>query len=121
MYKAIYGLKDAPRAWRIKLHEVLLGFGLRQLYAEAELYCLHDRLRPARPGKESKSLSIADRRQQDTENAQEEPVTVDAKWLKSRRQKLHMILSTHVDDLKGGARKEIALKLLKHLEEKFGP
>jgi len=32
-----------------------------------------------------------------------------------------MILSTHVDDLKGGARKAVALKLLAHLEAKFGP
>ena len=26
MLKLIYGLKDAPRAWRKKLHEVLTGW-----------------------------------------------------------------------------------------------
>ena len=40
--KPIYGLKDAPRAWRKKLHEVLIGWlSCRQLYSEPELYCLH--------------------------------------------------------------------------------
>ena len=42
MIKPIYGLKDAPRAWRKKLHQVLIGqLSCRQLYAEPELYCAH--------------------------------------------------------------------------------
>merc|ERR1712023_412962 len=42
MIKPIYGLKDAPRAWRKKLHEVFIGWmQTRQLYAEPELYCTH--------------------------------------------------------------------------------
>ena len=42
MIKPIYGLKDAPRAWRKKLHQVLIGWlQTRQLYAEPELYCTH--------------------------------------------------------------------------------
>ena len=41
MIKPIYGLKDAPRAWRQKLHQVLSDFGLQQLIAEGEVYVLH--------------------------------------------------------------------------------
>ena len=43
MLKPIYGLKDAPRAWRKRLHQVLTEWGLCQLAAEAELYVRHDR------------------------------------------------------------------------------
>ena len=42
MLKPIYGLKDAPRAWRKKLHQVLIQWmSCRQLYSEPELYCVH--------------------------------------------------------------------------------
>ena len=42
MIKPIYGLKDAPRAWRKKLHQVLVAFYLEQLHAATEQYVLHD-------------------------------------------------------------------------------
>ncbi len=79
MVKAVYGLKDAPRAWRKKLHLILEEFGLKSLYADPQLYVLHD-----------------------------------------TRVKLNMILSAHVDDLKGGAPKTVAMELLKHLEKHVG-
>ena len=41
MIKPIYGLKDAPRAWRQKLRKVLSDFGLKQLIAEGEIYVRH--------------------------------------------------------------------------------
>ena len=41
MLKAIYGLKDAPRAWRKKLHLVLLEFGCQPIYTDQERYVLH--------------------------------------------------------------------------------
>ena len=42
MLAPIYGLKDAPRAWRTKLHEALTAWmSCRQLYSELELYCVH--------------------------------------------------------------------------------
>ena len=52
--------------------------------------------------------------------ARGEQYKTDDTWLRNTRKKLLMILSTHVDDLKGGARKEVALSLLKYLEENFG-
>jgi hypothetical protein len=78
MLKAIYGLKDAPRAWRKKLHLLLTEWGMKQLYADSQLYAKH----------ESK--------------------------------KLLCLLSTHVDDLKGGAKKSVAEALLKFIESKVG-
>lgn len=42
MLKVIYGLKDAPRAWRKKLHQAFIQWmSCRQLYSEPELYCVH--------------------------------------------------------------------------------
>ena len=42
MLKPIYGLKDAPRAWRKTLHQVLVPWmSCRQLYAGPGLYCVH--------------------------------------------------------------------------------
>ena len=78
MKKAVYGLKDAPRAWRKKLHGLLASFGLSSLYADPQLYAAH------------------------------------------QSGKCQMILSAHVDDLKGGARKCDALRLLAHLEKHVG-
>lgn len=42
MVKPIYGFKDAPRARRQKLQQVLMAWeGAQQLFAEPELYCAH--------------------------------------------------------------------------------
>ena len=41
MLKAVYGLKDAPRAWRKRLHQALEGFRLTPLITEAEQYVRH--------------------------------------------------------------------------------
>ena len=38
MLKPGFGLKDAPRAWRVKLHRVLLELGGRPLKVDAQLY-----------------------------------------------------------------------------------
>ena len=46
MIKPVYGLKDAPRAWRKKLHQVLIAWmSCRQLDAEPELHCVHGKER----------------------------------------------------------------------------
>eukprot|EP00971_Amphidinium_carterae_P304991 6060586-Amphidinium_carterae.3 len=37
-----YGLKDAPRAWRLRLHQLLCEFRLRQSIVDGQLYfCTH--------------------------------------------------------------------------------
>ena len=130
MIKPIYGLKDAPRAWRKKLHIVLSSWGtsgetMRQLHAEAEIYTLHTY-------SASKTATTLDGRQKmsqllDLEAAAQQEdgvkqVTMSTdKWLSSRKALLHLILTAHVDDLKGAARREVAKSLLDHLEKAFGP
>jgi hypothetical protein len=42
MDKAIYGLKDAPRAWRKRLHQALLQLHARQMKCDAAIYMWHD-------------------------------------------------------------------------------
>ena len=87
MVKAVYGLKDAPRAWRKKLDIVLRQWGLFPAKADEQIYIAHHKY-PASSG--------------------------------SGNPKLKMILSTHVDDLKGVARKVDAESLLAHLEKSVG-
>ena len=41
MIRAIYGLKDAPRAWRITLHRVLLELGAKALSTDGAIYYWH--------------------------------------------------------------------------------
>jgi hypothetical protein len=39
--KAIYGLKQAFRAWNLQLHGVLTGFSYKQMHADAGIYVCH--------------------------------------------------------------------------------
>ena len=79
MIKPVYGLKDAPRAWRIALDNVLIRSGGRPLNCDKALYV----------------------------------------WF--RRDVLAAILSTHVDDLKGGGMTEVVKHIKDCLERDFGP
>ncbi len=81
MVKAVYGLKDAPRAWRLKLHRTLIAYlalRLRDLFADPQLYVGY------------------------------------------RSNQLAMLLSTHVDGLKGGAKRQYVIDLHKYLSKHFG-
>ena len=123
MLKPIYGLKDAPRAWRKRLHQVLSEWGAKQLFAEPELYALHQAPAPAARLARDRRLSeeIIQQKVEAENSASHEvtPVPVQ-EWLADRRAALKCVLSTHVDDLKGAARRHVAEDLLKHLERHFG-
>jgi len=122
MLKPIYGLKDAPRAWRKRLHQVLVEWGLNQLHAEAELYVKHERAVSGPSGPRiAPKTSIEDRKLKEAAAAAEEDYHPPEQSLENKVLKLQMIISTHVDDLKGGAPKSIAKSLLAFLEAKFGP
>ena len=41
--KGVYGLKDAPRAWRIKLDQILRGLGSNPMKSDPCLYMWHDK------------------------------------------------------------------------------
>ena len=97
MLKAIYGLKDAPRAWRKRLHEVLCGWNMSQLQAEPEIYVVHRAIKDAMKS-----------------------TTTDMDIVPNRFPKLTAIISAHVDDLKGGATPADAKLFLEYLESKFG-
>ena len=100
MLKAVYGLKDAPRAWRRRLHQVLTEFRLTPLIAEAELYIRHlTNGLPSGAGKSGTRLADLHHR----EDAAKEEREPSIKFEPLRSPKLDCIISTHVDDLKGGA------------------
>ena len=92
MLKPIYGLKDAPRAWRKKLDKVLRAWGLSQAVSDTQIYLRHHAIDRGRT----------------SAHACEPP------------RKILMILSTHVDDLKGAAKRSDAESLLQHLEKMVG-
>ena len=39
--KAIYGLKQASRAWNLQFHGVLTGLGFKRTHADAGIYVCH--------------------------------------------------------------------------------
>jgi hypothetical protein len=78
MLKPVYGLKDAPRAWRIKLDMTLRELGGRPLHSDGALYV----------------------------------------WFKGKE--LSDLLSTHVDDLKGGGDSTEQARIKAGLEKRFG-
>ena len=79
LLKAAYGLRDAPRAWRIRLDLELRKLGGIPLPTDKAIYCFYD-----------------------------------------NSQNLEAIVSTHVDDLKGGGVEHRAKSILKGLEASFG-
>ena len=117
MLKPVYGLKDAPRAWRKRLHQVLASWGACQLLAEPELYALHE---PSASQFKPKVESIEHKVAAEQHASQDRTSPPVEEWLADRRAQLKCILSTHVDDLKGTARRAVAESLLKHLEAHFG-
>ena len=98
---------------------------MKQLHAEAEIYTLHTYSSPGsatkQTGKEQmQQLLDLETTAKDEDVYRQRELSTD-KWLSSRKATLHCILTAHVDDLKGAARKEVAKSLLEHLEKAFGP
>ena len=120
MIKPIYGLKDAPRAWRKRLHQALTKFGLRPLIAEPEVYVMHKyRKQPDSAPKSVKSVSEwIDREQRVAKELEPKALSHDSE--EDETPTLEMIISTHVDDIKGGATKAMADSLLAFLNKEFG-
>lgn len=113
MLKPIYGLKDAPRAWRKKLHGVLIGWlSCRQLYSEPELYCVHRT--------DGTCGDNSPKRAQQHNEEQQETGKMQVAAQEYTRGNLQCLLSVHVDDTKGCATEDVADGLLKHLSDKVG-
>ena len=90
MLRCGFGLKDAPRLWDKLLREVLMSLGLKPLQSDQQLYVWHV---PSSAGIGARS--------------------------KPTEQRLVLIVSTHVEDLKGAGEDVYRKRLIKALEEKF--
>lgn len=110
MLKPIYGLKDVPRAWGKKFHQVLIQWvSCLQLYSEPELHC-------ARQGNTfGECDAIARAKEHDKEQHESgESRTVKAQLLKFCN--FLCLLSVHV----GAARRKLAGSLLEQRNRLVG-
>ena len=114
MLKPIYGLKDAPRAWRKKLHQVLTQWmSCRQLHTEPEFYCVHKI-------DEVAELDIYHRVIAHNEEQQESGKTRLTKAQQYIPGSLQCVLGLHLDNIKGTARSSTAESLLARLNDTVG-
>ena len=133
MTKPIYGLKDAPRAWRIKLDRVLRAWhypnstGLRPLKAAPEIYVAHvenkhDRQQQKQPpnAMEKAILNTATPGEPLSERAALTKAAQEEIWRMTKLRELLIVVSTHVDDMKGTSKKAVAMNLLDHLLNTVG-
>ena len=94
MLKPIYGLKDAPRAWRTKLHQVLIQWlSCRQLYSGPELYCVHR-------DDDVKGGNVHERAQQHNEKQREIGNVRNTKTQAHLAGGSQCLSSVHVDDIR---------------------
>ena len=94
MLRCGFGLKDAPRLWNKVLRQLLLDLGLRPLQSDEQLFVWHENEHKTDGGSDAIPSAFA--------------------------QSCRLILSTHVDDLKGAGDKAYRDKLLDALQKKFG-
>ena len=102
MLRCGFGLKDAPRLWHKVLRQHLIGLGLRPLQSDAQVYVWHV---PVAHGKASQpAIATGPANGGDS----------------SPTQRLVLIVSTHVDDLKGAGEEEYRKRFLEGLTSRFG-
>ena len=97
MLRCGFGLKDAPRLWHKVLREHLIALGLRPLQSDAQIYVWH----------------VAAGR------GESKPAIATYSGDVSLSQRLVLIVSTHVDDLKGAGEETYRKKLLDGLTSRF--
>ena len=90
--------------------------GLKPLHGEPEVYVMHYDT----DTKPKVRMTIDERRKKERCAEQDIEYQHEQKWMESSRKKLRMIVSAHVDDLKGGASKKDAENFLAFLNKKFG-
>ena len=97
MLRCGFGLKDAPRLWNKVLRALLEDIGMRPLQSDEQLFVWHE-----------------------TTGRSDAPNSSKASDTEVFAPTLRMILSTHVDDMKGAGQPEYKKRLLLALEKKFG-
>ena len=114
--KAVYGLKDAPRAWRKKLHQIFAQWmSCQQLRAEPELYCVRG---SNQTSNNSNALAGATAHYEEQQGLGNSRGLLPHKYEPGR---LKCLLSMHVGDIKGAAVRKTTDSLLAHLDEMVGP
>ena len=103
MIKAIYGLKDAPRAWSMRLHQILCDALLIQLRHEQELYVAHETSNP--------QLRVPNGSTGETQRGC--PSSIHCKPLK-------LAATAHVDDLKCIGKEPASTKMIQVIEKAVG-
>lgn len=101
MLKPMYGLKGAPRAWRKKLHEILVSLrGCKQLCLEFECHCAHEG--PTQEKRNPIEWATAHLREHVSEFTPpaHAPIYVNKRFA--------CVVSVHVDDTEGVATREVA-------------
>ena len=130
MIKPIYGLKDAPRAWRIKLDRVLRSWqlkgssGLKPLKAAPEIYVAHSMEEAVRPSQISSVEKVLLENARQTgdfnEGSAKSQAIQEEIWTLTKVRTLLIILSTHVDDMNGASKKRVAEDIVKHIISTVG-
>ena len=116
MIKAIYGLKDAPRAWRMRLHQILVEACLKQLRHERELYVQHEALR-------GQPQIMADRTAPQGRNDAERGSSASGRTVPRGRlneSTLSLAATSHVDDLKCIGGETASGKMIAVIEKAVG-
>ena len=103
MLRCGFGLKDAPRLWHKALREHLIQLGLRPLQSDAQVYVWH--------------VSTSTKDQGSKGSVTSGPATSGDVSL---TQRLVLIVSTHVDDLKGAGEEAYRKRLLEGFAARFG-
>ena len=97
MLRCGFGLKDAPRLWNKVLRSLLEGIGMRPLQSDEQLFVWHE-----------------------ASGGSDAPDSHRASGSELFAPTLRIILSTHVDDMKGAGQPEYKKRLLSALTKKFG-
>ena len=95
-----FGLKDAPRLWNKVLRQLLIDLGMRPLQSDEQLFVWHDEA-------DSRGQPLAS---PDDRSADQSLFAPTCK----------LVLSTHVDDLKGAGQPKYRDKLIAALTQRFG-
>ena len=97
-----------------QMHQILIQWlSRRQLYSEPELYCVHRK-------DEVEQQNIYKRAQEHNEEQQETSNFRNTAPQMYVQGNIQCMLSVHVDDIKGTARKDTTGSWLKHPSEKVG-
>ena len=114
MLKPIHELKDAPRAWRKNLHQVLVQWlSRRKSYPEPEFYCVHG----------DDEVTNKQVYQRALEHTEEQSETCNYRNIQLQAYtigNLQCLFSVPSDDIKGTASRDTAGSLLKRLHDKVG-